>query len=339
MTKIKRASLASSWRSWVDNDPAHRVGPWWLAWLWTLRFCAGLAVPFTGFGIFAAASSRDAWPSWQEGVGLYGKYFVVTLAIGVVIHLLFDGGRRLYATPRRVRAWKPWQRTLYFSGLPLFGVALGWPLGMALVGADVVGGIVVRGGGRTVVGVLLTSLLIAFLFHHYFSARAQQLQAEKRAAEAQLRLLQAQIEPHFLFNTLANVISLIDHDAPRAKQMLESFTDYLRSSLSSLRHDQATLGSELDLARTYLCLLKTRMEDRLECCTSTPTTSTPACRRRTPSSSSARRSPSSRGSWTRRSSGKCTARPSSICSIWKARGATRRAGSTRASATTRASCR
>ena len=59
--------------------------------------------------------------------------------------------------------------------------------------------------------------------------------------EAQLRLLQAQIEPHFLFNTLANVQSLIDHDTPRAKAMLESFTDYLRASLGQ-RMLRMTLG-------------------------------------------------------------------------------------------------
>ena len=84
-----------------------------------------------------------------------------------------------------------------------------------------------------------------------------------RANEAQLRLLQGQMEPHFLFNTLANVISLIDADAPRAKHMLEALTDYLRASLGGLRHDDSTLAGELDLARRYLQLMQTRMGDRL----------------------------------------------------------------------------
>ena len=84
-----------------------------------------------------------------------------------------------------------------------------------------------------------------------------------RANEAQLRLLQGQMEPHFLFNTLANVISLIDADAPRAKHMLEALTDYLRASLGGLRHDDSTLAAELDLARRYLELMQTRMGDRL----------------------------------------------------------------------------
>ena len=85
----------------------------------------------------------------------------------------------------------------------------------------------------------------------------------RQAMEAQLRLLQAQIEPHFLFNTLANVQSLMDRDAPRAKQMLETFTDYLRASLDQLRTSDSTLAIELAMIRSYLELLQIRMEERL----------------------------------------------------------------------------
>jgi sensor histidine kinase YesM len=84
-----------------------------------------------------------------------------------------------------------------------------------------------------------------------------------QAAEAQLRLLQAQMEPHFLFNTLANVQSLIDYDAARAKQMLEAFTDYLRASLGQLRRAESTVEEELEMASSYLQLLQIRMEERL----------------------------------------------------------------------------
>ena len=78
-----------------------------------------------------------------------------------------------------------------------------------------------------------------------------------------LRLLQGQIEPHFLFNTLANVISLMDHDLPKARRVLLSFTEYLRSALGSLRRDEGPLAQELDLAEHYLRLAQARMEDRL----------------------------------------------------------------------------
>jgi signal transduction histidine kinase len=89
----------------------------------------------------------------------------------------------------------------------------------------------------------------------------QQLQSE--ALEARLRLLQGQIEPHLLFNTLANVQSLMDYDPPRAKRMLETFSGYLRAGLSQLRQTDSTLGAELEMAHSYLSLLQIRMEERL----------------------------------------------------------------------------
>lgn len=267
---INAALLKQSWQSWVSQDNRPRAGPAWLQWLWTLLFCAGLAVPFTVLGFLAFASGEGAWRNLSGWLQWYGKNLLVCISIGVVIHLLFDITRALFASPARVAAWRPWQRTAYYSGLPLLGVALGWPLGVRLAGQDVVVWISSRNGNSVVLGSVLMSLILTFLFHQYFATKTRQLEAERRASEAQLRLLQAQIEPHFLFNTLANVLSLIDHDAPKAKQMLSSFTDYLRSSLSSLRHQQATLGSEMELAQAYLELLQTRMEDRLTFCFDVP---------------------------------------------------------------------
>jgi hypothetical protein len=82
-------------------------------------------------------------------------------------------------------------------------------------------------------------------------------------AEARLRALQAQIEPHFLYNTLANVVSLIDTRPADARRMLERFIDYLRASLAASRADQATLGVELELAGAYLDVLAVRLGARL----------------------------------------------------------------------------
>jgi signal transduction histidine kinase len=88
-------------------------------------------------------------------------------------------------------------------------------------------------------------------------------EAGQLLAEARLRTLQAQIEPHFLYNTLANVVSLIGSEPGRAKHMLERLIDFLRASLSASRAEQATLGAELDLAAAYLDLLAVRMGARL----------------------------------------------------------------------------
>jgi two-component sensor histidine kinase len=87
--------------------------------------------------------------------------------------------------------------------------------------------------------------------------------AERAAAQANLRALQAQIEPHFLFNTLANVVSLIEPKPAVARRMLQDFIEYLRSSLAATRAQSSTLGREADLMRAYLRLIQIRMGERL----------------------------------------------------------------------------
>jgi LytS/YehU family sensor histidine kinase len=88
-------------------------------------------------------------------------------------------------------------------------------------------------------------------------------ESEKREIEAHLKMLQAQIEPHFLFNTLANVGSLIDSDPAVAKRLLERLNDWLRVALVRARSDAATLGDELDMLENYLQILKIRFGERL----------------------------------------------------------------------------
>jgi len=115
----------------------------------------------------------------------------------------------------------------------------------------------------TPLGAAVFVLLVMLVFYGYFTIRGLQQRAERQALEAQLKLLQGQIEPHFLFNTLANVVGLMESDTPRAKLMLESFVDYLRSSLGGMRQADHTLGDELALVEAYLRVIKIRMEDRL----------------------------------------------------------------------------
>lgn len=90
----------------------------------------------------------------------------------------------------------------------------------------------------------------------------QQAQLARREAELQLSVLAAQVEPHFLFNTLAGVRSAIGSDPARASQMVDRLVDYLRASIPRLRSDgsaQATLAGQLDMARAYLGLMAARM--------------------------------------------------------------------------------
>jgi LytS/YehU family sensor histidine kinase len=88
-------------------------------------------------------------------------------------------------------------------------------------------------------------------------------ESEKREIEAHLKLLQAQIEPHFLFNVLANVSSLIDSDPRLAKRLLERLNDWLRVALARTRSDRTTLGDELEMVENYLQIMKIRFGERL----------------------------------------------------------------------------
>jgi LytS/YehU family sensor histidine kinase len=94
--------------------------------------------------------------------------------------------------------------------------------------------------------------------------RIRRLTSEKRAAETHLKFLQAQIEPHFLFNTLSTILSLLDSDAGKGKAMLIDFIRYLRISLSKARRESSTIEEEISMITAYLSLYKVRMEDRLE---------------------------------------------------------------------------
>ena len=87
---------------------------------------------------------------------------------------------------------------------------------------------------------------------------------QAQMVEARLSALQAQIEPHFLFNTLANVKRLYETVPHQGREMLSSLISYLRAALPSMRQSGSTLGRELDLARSFLTILKMRMGDRLD---------------------------------------------------------------------------
>lgn len=95
-------------------------------------------------------------------------------------------------------------------------------------------------------------------------AQAERVQLEKNVLQAQLALMQAQVEPHFLFNTLANVQHLVETDPASASRMLESLIQYLRAALPRMREDSTTVGREADMARAFLDIHRMRMGARLD---------------------------------------------------------------------------
>jgi signal transduction histidine kinase len=87
---------------------------------------------------------------------------------------------------------------------------------------------------------------------------------ERKALDSRLRLLQAQVEPHFLFNTLANVRELVDSGSPQATTVLDSLIAYLRAAVPRLHEPATTMAQEIQLVRAYLELMHMRMPDRLQ---------------------------------------------------------------------------
>jgi LytS/YehU family sensor histidine kinase len=125
----------------------------------------------------------------------------------------------------------------------------------------------------TAVSAFIMGLCVSLFFMLKFreaQARAQMLTADadrsrlsKQAIEAELKLMQAQVEPHFLFNTLASVQFLTETDPSKAGQLLGHLLAYLRAALPQLRSDSTTLGQETDLAQAYLSIMQMRMGPRL----------------------------------------------------------------------------
>jgi len=102
---------------------------------------------------------------------------------------------------------------------------------------------------------------------------AESEQLKRQVVEARMAAMQAQVEPHFLFNTLASIDHLIETDPPRASQMQRNLIALLRASMPSMRESNPTaqtLGREIAVIRPYLEILKVRMEDRLQASVDVP---------------------------------------------------------------------
>jgi sensor histidine kinase YesM len=122
--------------------------------------------------------------------------------------------------------------------------------------------------------ILLAGCLICICFYNEekqyitekrtIKEREKRIKNEKMVTETYLRLLQAQIEPHFLFNTLTSILSLSKNDPQKAKKMLNNFMQYLETTLSKTRASVTTIGQDIELLKTYLEIFKVRMGKRLQ---------------------------------------------------------------------------
>lgn len=100
--------------------------------------------------------------------------------------------------------------------------------------------------------------------HQALAFELERSEYERKALDARLSLLQAQVEPHFLFNTLANVRELVEEGSPQASAVLANLITYLRAAVPHLHDAATTLQQELGLVRAYLEVMHMRMPDRLQ---------------------------------------------------------------------------
>jgi sensor histidine kinase YesM len=188
---------------------------------------------------------------------------VFAQCIGLSIHGACSTAGRLVAEgPRRIAA--------IVAAVPV-GVAMGVLLGAGFTGVGLRDWPAIA-WQAVAIGTTLGVMGSGFFFlrerNLALAAEVQQrenhrLEAEKQSLAAQLRLLQAQIEPHFLFNSLANVAALVESDPKLAGTLLDALIRYLRSSLTRTRAEGGTLGDEVALLTAFLDVLKIRMGRRL----------------------------------------------------------------------------
>lgn len=253
-------SQSSSQSSWMpppassDSGPPGTLLPWR-----RVRFVAFAALPF---GLMQSTSSTvtPAWV-WILRVAISG--WCIALAFG----LAERWPRQL---PRRLARWV-WQLMLVVPMAPLGALVAYW----LTTGTWTFWHDPQRLTGYShlaMMGLLFAPWIAvaaqirqrdASIERQAVAFQLERLALERQAIDARLRLLQAQVQPHFLFNTLANVRALVNAGSPRASEVLDSLIAYLRAAVPRLNEPATTLAHEVELVRAYLALMHLRMPDRL----------------------------------------------------------------------------
>ncbi|MDP9605052.1 sensor histidine kinase [Variovorax gossypii] len=198
----------------------------------------------------------------------WAGHLVYSLAIGMVSWLFIDTGRLLLsgASETHWPNW-PWGFMLIALGVAV-GFFVGNLIGDAVFGAPRFDFLDIR-GHKLATGVTITIIAtVGMCFFFYSLGKSKHMQsqielAQRNATEARLKLLETQLEPHMLFNTLANLRVLITVDPPRAVAMLDRLNSYLRMTLSGSRALSHPLSAEFERLGDYLELMSVRMGARL----------------------------------------------------------------------------
>ena len=238
-------------------------------------FTRDLAYTFLWNGLFATFFYLMTVMATGRLAPLYvfKMIFLISNVIGYAIHFLFSLGNAT-GIDAAARRRGHFAKTAYYSSVPMLGVFIGFWISSLFIDVGFRSAFFTM---NAILPMLFVSLVISVVLSVIFfwrertavadAALARELEKgqriEREAALANLRALQAQIEPHFLFNTLANVTSLVDPDPANAKRMLESFNRFLRASLAATRMEKTTLAAEGELIGAFLDVLQVRMGARL----------------------------------------------------------------------------
>ena len=214
--------------------------------------------------VCAAAAGAVVW----FFLNTYLDLLVSALSVGYTSMVLFTGAGNVRHTrlPR--------------EALQLFAIIAGSVLGTIFAGmlkgrsfatmfTERLSGVAISMGLGIGFGCVVVATVILREKHARDQARilradAERHQLEKNVLEARLALMQAQVEPHFLFNTLANVQHLVETDPAAASRMLASLIKYLRAALPQMREVSTTLGREVEMAVAFLDIHRIRMGTRLD---------------------------------------------------------------------------
>jgi hypothetical protein len=252
------------------NDPEHvPFGAPWLRGITPLRVLAVAGVCwFYALGPSATVIARDGFGEGFNRILFWSLFFFVCSLPTLFVVVKADVWSAAWPARARLAAFA----MAVVCGSMLFGLAgLLWRTqlgGMSF--ADPQSYLFLRGD---IVRSLLVGGLLAAVLHiagrerqllrELHGVRLTHVELDKQVAEARLQLLQAQIEPHFLFNSLASVKLLYEKEPDRGRALLRNLADYLRMAIPHARRREATLGEEAALARSFLSIFEVRMGERL----------------------------------------------------------------------------
>lgn len=226
-----------------------------------------------GAAITLAVNAGIALALWLAQVGPLDEQMVYSQAIGLTIFVLMNAGAAWLARPDDPGGFpRGWRAAVLIPTVIGMGAVVGTTLGNLYAGRNPLTLLMAH---PRLAGMMLGITFVAggaMTLYFYLAGKSSYLLTElertrRQTTEAQLRLLESQLEPHMLFNTLANLRVLIGLDPHRAQSMLDHLVAYLRSTLAASRSTEPgahTLALEFERLNDYLSLMAIRMGPRLQ---------------------------------------------------------------------------